>query len=161
MRVTHSYGAMIQESLSSKFMRIKIKRLHPCAKLPTYGSAGAAAFDFYALDNVALYIGQPQAVRTGIAIELPEGHALFISPRSGLALNRAVTVANSPGLVDSDYRGDVRIIMIAHDIKSVAIMAGDRIAQGWVIPVPRVEWVEVDELAPSVRGANGLGSTGR
>lgn len=141
-------------------MNIKIKRLHPCAKLPAYASDGAAAMDLYALDNVTLHPGTPQAIRTGLAIELPERYALFISPRSGLALNRAVTVANSPGLVDPDYRGEVRIIMIAHDTP-VSLAAGDRIAQGWVIFVPRVEWVEVDELAPSVRGANGLGSTGR
>lgn len=141
-------------------MIVRIKRLHPAAKLPTYGSVGAAAFDFYALDSVALYIGQPQAVRTGIAVELPEGHALFISSRSGLALNRSVTVANSPGLVDPDYRGEVRIILLAHDIKPLAIMAGDRIAQGWIIPVPRVEWVESD-LSDTERGANGFGSTGR
>lgn len=140
-------------------MIVRIKRLHPAAKLPTYGSAGAAAFDFYALDSVTLHCGRALAVRTGIAVELPEGHALFISSRSGLALRRAVTVANSPGLVDPDYRGEVRIIMLAHDTP-VSIAAGDRIAQGWIIPVPRVEWVESD-LSDTERGANGFGSTGR
>jgi len=146
-------------------MKIKIKRLRPLAKLPTYGSAGAACMDLYADFSGGkfgyTYLGNsPNLIQTGIAVAVPEGYELQVRPRSGLALKNGVMLVNSPGCVDSDYRGEVGVILRCFSDFGIKISQGDRIAQCCVVPIPKVEWEEVEELDETKRGAGGYGSTG-
>ena len=150
------------------YVRIKVKKLHPDARLPTYGSAEAAGADVYALGEdfegelvmFGMQPGQRRLVRTGIAIELPEGFEVQVRPRSGLALKKGVTVLNTPGTVDSDYRGEIGVILFNAGQEDFWVEPGDRIAQLVVKPVVRGTFCEVEELGSSDRGAGGFGSTG-
>lgn len=146
---------------------VKIKyKLLPGAKAPFRASKGASGWDlhFYEPDelfqNIFVAQGYIQEVRTGLFVEVPKGYELQVRPRSGLAKN-GVTVVNTPGTVDSDYRGEI-IVLLTSVVGSCQNMltAGDRIAQAVICPVPEVEWVEVDELSESERGEKGYGSTG-
>lgn len=137
-------------------MNIKIKKLHPDAQIPTYGTDGAAAFDLYALEDVQ-GIGFV-SVRTGLAFEVPEGHAMIIKPRSGLAFNHRVQAFS--GTIDSDYRGEVKVLLEKADSSFIYVERGDRIAQAIIIPIPRVTFTEVDELSITERGDGGFGHTG-
>lgn len=139
---------------------IKVKRLSLQATIPTYGTAGAAGFDLYATHGGVLGAGERVSVGTGIAVELPPGHAMFILPRSGYAAKHGVTVLNAPGLIDCDYRGEIKVILVNHDNEAVQWAAGQRIAQALVLPVPACRFEEVDELSETARGDGGLGSTG-
>jgi dUTP pyrophosphatase len=146
-------------------MKIKIKRLSPEAKLPTYGSEGAACMDLYAdfsgmAYNYTFISDKPELIKTGIAVAVPRGYELQVRPRSGLALKEGITIVNSPGCVDSDYRGEVGVILMRTKQYSFKIKQGDRIAQCCVVPIPKVEWEEVGELGETERGASGYGSTG-
>lgn len=137
-------------------MNLNIKKLHPNAKLPTYGTDGAAAFDLYALEAVQ---GNGFAsVRTGLAFEIPHGHAMIIKPRSGLAFKDRVQAFS--GTIDSDYRGEVRVLLEKADNSFIYVERGDRIAQAIIIPIPRVTFTEVDQLTTTERGTGGFGSTG-
>lgn len=149
-------------------MKIKIKRLHPDAIIPTYGTEGASGFDLYAVEDVPLYPGQTNTIGTGLAFEVEPGYELQIRPRSGLSLKTALRVANSPGTVDSDYRGEVKIIMqntkpfnyYTAEEDLIVIKKGERIAQGVICPVIKVEFDVTDELQETERGEGGFGSTG-
>lgn len=143
---------------------LRVRRLDPRAKLPTYGTDGAAGLDLYALDDVTLIPGRVYKVRTGIALEIPPGYEGQVRGRSGLT-SRGVCV--ELGTVDSDYRGEVGVMMHALpgdcgcELCNEKIKAGDRIAQIIIAPVPRWRVVEVDELSETARGEGGYGSTGR
>ena len=144
-------------------MELKIKRLHPDAIMPTYGSDGAACFDLYAVHcspNTEVYA--PRNFQTGLAVEVPKGYALMIYSRSGHGFNSDTRLANCVGVVDSDYRGEVMVKLTRDGSWSayLRVSPGDRIAQAMLIPVPRLKLVEVDELSETVRGAGGFGSTG-
>jgi dUTP pyrophosphatase len=131
--------------------------------LPAYESAGAAGLDLLAAIDAPLRLA-PLAralVPTGIAIALPEGHEAQVRPRSGLAARHGVTVLNSPGTIDADYRGEVKVILVNLSDTPFAIVRGDRIAQMVIAPVARAELVEADALDETARGAGGFGSTGR
>jgi dUTP pyrophosphatase len=130
--------------------------------LPSYATTGSAGVDLAAAidDTIELEPGARMAVPTGIALALPEGYEAQVRPRSGLALSHGITVLNSPGTIDADYRGEVRVILANLGSDSVTIARGQRIAQLVVAPVSRVIWRRVDELPPSPRGAAGFGSTG-
>ncbi|HUH84164.1 MAG TPA: dUTP diphosphatase, partial [Stellaceae bacterium] len=130
--------------------------------LPGYATAGSAGVDLAAAveDKIELSPGSRIAVPTGIAMALPEGYEAQLRPRSGLALSHGVTVLNSPGTIDADYRGEVRVILANLGSESVTISRGQRIAQLVVAPVSRVAWTPVDELPESPRGGGGFGSTG-
>ena len=149
-------------------MNIKIKKLHPDAIVPTYGTDGAAAFDLYACvvgdDRDRAYIahGESVEVDTGLAFEVPDGYAMFIYSRSGHGFVDDVRLANCVGVIDSDYRGPVQVKLTA-DAGSggFGVCVGDRIAQAVILPVPRVEFEVVDTLAPTARGTGGFGSTGK
>lgn len=138
---------------------LKIKRLHPRAIMPRYATAGAACFDLHALEGAS---GRKSAViRTGLAFEIPEGYALMIYSRSGMAFKQDIRLANCVGVIDSDYRGEVMVKLTKDDGNpEFHVNAGDRIAQAMLIPVPQVELVETDTLHDTARGAAGLGSTG-
>lgn len=131
--------------------------------LPAYASAGAAGVDLAAAveSRVVLAPGARQAVPTGFALALPEGYEAQIRPRSGLALNHGVTVLNSPGTIDADYRGEVRVILANLGSTPVTIERGERIAQLVIAPVSRVAFERVAALPETRRGAGGFGSTGR
>lgn len=144
-------------------IRVPIRRVGPRAPgLPAYATPGAAGMDLAAaLDGpLTLAAGGRAAVPTGLALALPEGFEGQVRPRSGLALRAGVTVANAPGTIDADYRGELHVILINLGTEPVTIRPGDRVAQLVVAPVARVAWREVGELPESARGAGGFGSTG-
>ena len=129
--------------------------------MPARAREHDAGLDLYAAETVALEPGARALVRTGIALAIPEGYAGFVLPRSGLALRHGVTKLNSPGLIDSGYRGEVKVLLVNHDRAAMTVTRGDRIAQLVIQRVEAPELVEVDELPPSDRGTGGFGSTGR
>ncbi|HEU4960218.1 MAG TPA: dUTP diphosphatase [Sphingomonas sp.] len=129
--------------------------------LPAYASEGAAGMDVVAAEEVTLAPGGRHAVATGVSIAIPEGFEVQVRPRSGLALKHGVTCLNTPGTIDSDYRGEVKVILANLGQEPVPIRRGDRIAQLVPAPVLRAELVETDALDETVRGAGGFGSTGR
>lgn len=131
--------------------------------LPSYATEGAAAMDVYAAKDDYLTPGQRKLIPTNLYMEIPEGYKVNVRPRSGMAIKQGVTVLNSPGLIDSDYRGSLGVIMINHGDETVDIRVGDRIAQIEIVPVYRIQWMEVegrDELSDTDRGTGGFGSTG-
>ncbi|HEX7871954.1 MAG TPA: dUTP diphosphatase [Sphingobium sp.] len=128
--------------------------------LPAYATEGAAGLDVVAAEEVTLAPGGRHAVATGFAIAIPPGYEVQVRPRSGLALKHGISLPNTPGTIDSDYRGELKIIMINLGAEDFAIARGDRIAQLVVAPVQTAHFVEVAELDETVRGAGGFGSTG-
>jgi len=141
---------------------VLVKRLEHFAdlNLPEYRSAGASGMDVLAAEDVTLPAGARHAVATGLAVAIPPGYELQVRPRSGLALAHGITVPNTPGTVDSDYRGELKVILINHGEAPFAVTRGDRIAQLVLAPVARASWLKVDELDATLRGNGGFGSTG-
>lgn len=129
--------------------------------LPTYATAGAAGFDLRAAASLSLAPGQFAMVPTGFAMAIPAGFEMQVRPRSGLAAKHGVTVLNTPGTVDSDYRGEVAVILINHGSARFEINRGDRIAQGVIAAAVQMPLVEVDSLDATARGSGGFGSTGQ
>ena len=150
---------------SSDAVTVRVMRLEhgQDAKLPTYASAGAAGADLSAVLETPLTLGPGERalVPTGLAVELPAGFEMQIRPRSGLAARHGVTVLNSPGTVDSDYRGEVKVLLINLGAEPVTISHGDRIAQAVIAPVTRAEFTPAETLSGTARGEGGFGSTGR
>lgn len=144
-------------------VRVQIRKLRPDAVVPRYQTAQAAGMDLHAALEAPLTIqpGQRVAIGTGLAFALPPGFEGQIRPRSGLALKHGVSLVNSPGTLDSDFRAEVKIIVINHGSEPVTFAPGDRIAQMVIAPVIQAELVEVDALDDTARGAGGFGSTGR
>ena len=141
-------------------IELPIMRLRPEAVLPARAYTGDAGLDLAACEPVTLAPGARAVVPTGLAVAIPEGHAGFVQPRSGLAARHGITIVNTPGLVDSGYRGELKVILHNTDTaEPFVVEAGMRIAQLVVLPVPEVELVEVDELPASERGASGFGSS--
>ena len=143
--------------------QITVKKLHPLAKLPTYGSAEAAGADLYACLDAPLTIepGQTILVHTGIALEVPVGYAGLIYARSGLASKKGLAPANKVGVVDADYRGEVMVALHNHSTVAATIEPAERIAQLVITPYVTAIFNEVDELTDTVRGEGGFGSTGK
>lgn len=141
---------------------VRIKRLphgHGL-DLPAYATSGAAGMDVLSAENVTLQSGQRHAVATGLALAIPAGFEVQVRPRSGLALKHGISVPNTPGTIDSDYRGELKIILINHGDEPFAIERGDRVAQLVLAPVVQAAWHEVEELDETARGEGGFGSTG-
>ncbi len=130
--------------------------------LPEYATAGAAGLDLRASieEPIVLGAGERTFVPTGLYVEIPEGYEMQIRPRSGLAAKRGVTVLNSPGTIDSDYRGEICVILYNSSQEDFVIERGERIAQAVVASYQRIEWSSVEELSSSDRGEGGFGSTG-
>lgn len=143
-------------------MRIRIKKIHPGAVFPTYahGPDEDAGMDLCSVEDVVLEPGIPRLVATGLTVEIPSGYEAQVRPRSGLALRHSIAMPNAPGTIDPGYRGEVRVILLNLGLEPYTIQAGDRIAQMIVAKYEAVEWVEED-LAHSVRGSGGFGSSGR
>lgn len=145
-------------------VKVRVAREPGCSDLPlpTYETAHAAGMDLRAAvsDPVTLAPGERALVPTGLRIALPEGYEAQIRPRSGLAIRHGISMVNSPGTIDADYRGEIRVIVINHGREAFTITRGDRIAQMVVAPVVHAEWEEVDDLEETERGAGGFGHTG-
>ena len=154
---------------------IKIKKLSQEAIVPTYQTLGASGFDFHALEDVMVFAGETVLIRTGLSFELPEGYELQVRPRSGLSLKSGLRIPNSPGTIDSDYRGEVMIMMentryneyivssSGEKVPAYRIKRGDRIAQGVICPVlsgKNVLLLLTDNLSDTSRDSGGFGSTG-
>ena len=142
-------------------IRVAIASLSPGAQLPAYQSAGAAAMDLHASEGpITLAPGEFQAIPCGVAVAIPQGFEGQVRPRSGLASRHGVTVLNAPGTIDSDYRGEVKVVLINHGRAPFDVTPGMRIAQLVIAPVARVEWEPVEALSETARGAGGFGHTG-
>jgi dUTP pyrophosphatase len=140
--------------------QLAITRLRPEATIPERAYEGDAGLDLAACERVELGPGERATVGTGLAVAIPEGHAGFVQPRSGLAANHGITIVNSPGLIDEGYRGELRIVLLNTDAKQhFVVEAGMRIAQLVVLAVPQLELIEVDELPAGERGVRGFGSS--
>jgi len=142
---------------------VKAKRLRPSALLPEYRSPGAAGMDLVADVSGATLLapGERRAIPTGIALEIQHGYEGQVRPRSGRALSQGLTLANAPGTIDSDYRGELMVLVVNLGDQPIEIHPGDRIAQLVIAPVARAEVIEVPDLSETVRGSGGLGHTGR
>lgn len=141
-------------------IELPITRLHDDATVPERAYAGDAGLDLAACEGAILGPGERATVGTGLAVAIPEGHAGFVQPRSGLAAKHGITVVNSPGLIDAGYRGELRVVLLNTDAReSFTVEPGMRIAQLVVLELPSVELLEVAELPPSERGARGFGSS--
>ena len=141
---------------------VLFQRLHEDAVVPERAYAGDAGLDLVACEPAEIGPGQRAIVGTGLAVAIPEGHAGFVQPRSGLAADHGVTVLNTPGLIDSGYRGELRVILLNTDrSETFTVEPGMRIAQLVVVPLALAETAEVDELPSSERGVRGFGSSSR
>ena len=141
-------------------IEVAVRRLHEDAVLPSQAYEGDAGLDLAACERATLAPGARAAVGTGIAVEIPEGYAGFVQPRSGLAARHGIGVVNSPGLIDSGYRGEIRVVLLNTDRdEAFTVEPGMRIAQLVIAPVAAVRLVEVEELATSERGGRGFGSS--
>jgi dUTP pyrophosphatase len=141
-------------------IEVPVRRLNPDAVLPRQAYEGDAGVDLVACESLTLGPGERGVVGTGIALEIPDGYAGFVQPRSGLAARHGIALVNSPGLIDSGYRGEIRVVLLNTDrSETFEIVSGMRIAQLVVAPVAPVRLVEVDQLAASERGPRGFGSS--
>jgi len=142
-------------------VQVLLSRIDPSVPLPAYARPGDAGADLVTTSDLVLAPGERGVVGTGVAIALPPGYAGFVHPRSGLAARVGLSVVNTPGTIDSGYRGEIRVCLINHDLsEKVVLTRGDRIAQLIVQRVEQAEFVEVAELGTSERGEGGYGSTG-
>ncbi|MHA2042725.1 MAG: dUTP diphosphatase [Candidatus Thorarchaeota archaeon] len=146
--------------MKEELVRVRVKRLTEEGQLPIAAKDGDVAFDLFSGVDYDLEPGTRYAVPTGIAIELPAGYEGQVRPRSGLALRNGITTLNTPGTIDTGYRGEVKVILINHGDAVFRITIGDRIAQLAIRAVPKVQFTEVDSLGASDRGEDGFGSTG-
>ena len=143
-------------------MDLKIKKLDPLAKFPSYGSNSAAGADLYACEKgeVTIKPGETRIIHTGIAMEIPEGYVGLVYARSGISIKRGLAPANKVGVIDSDYRGEIMVALHNHSDKDQTIEDFERIAQIVIAPYITANFIETDELDETVRGAGGFGSTG-
>lgn len=154
-------------------MKVKIKKLHPDAIVPTYGTSGAACFDLYAIEDADMSSLLPSdcqmpvefygacTFRTGLAFEVPEGHVMQVYSRSGHGFKHGVRLSNCTGIIDSDYRGELMVKLHNDGDDPFMVKKGDRIAQAMIVPVNQVSFDVVDELSDTDRGEGGFGSTGK
>ncbi|MGL2473984.1 dUTP diphosphatase [Helicobacter pylori] len=141
-------------------MKIKIQKIHPNALIPKYQTEGSSGFDLHAVEEVMIKPHSVGLVKIGICLSLEVGYELQVRTRSGLALNHQVMVLNSPGTVDNDYRGEIKVILANLSDKDFKVQVGDRIAQGVVQKTYKVEFIECERLDETSRGSGGFGSTG-
>ncbi len=146
----------------SKNIALRLKKLDEGLPTPAYANPGDAGLDLYAAEDVTLQPGERALIPTGIAVAIPEGFAGFVQPRSGLAAKQGFSIVNTPGLIDSGYRGELKVIGLNTDTQNeISIKRGDRVAQLVIQEVPVVELLEVTELDETERSTGGFGSTGK
>ncbi|MEL6707741.1 MAG: dUTP diphosphatase [Pseudomonadota bacterium] len=143
-------------------VKVEVKRLEHGADLPlpAYATDGAAGMDVVSAEDVTIEPGARHAVATGLSMAIPQGYEIQVRPRSGLAFKHGITVPNTPGTIDSDYRGELKVLLINHGAQAFDIVRGDRVAQLVLAPVVQAAWDEVEELDATARGEGGFGSTG-
>lgn len=147
-------------------MQIKIKKISPLAKVPTYATDGSGCFDIYSINTMPRLVheGWPVVFETGLQFEIPPGYGMFILSRSGHGFNFDTRLANCVGFIDSDYRGEVKVKLTAdqehEEAMPLSVMPGDRICQECILPIPKVEFIVTDDLSDTARGQGGFGSTG-
>ncbi|MEE8703672.1 MAG: dUTP diphosphatase [Olsenella sp.] len=147
--------------MSEADVRLRVRRLDAGVELPAYAYEGDAGLDLRSAEDVTLEPGERRLVSTGLAVAIPDGYAGFVMPRSGLALREGLSMANTPGLIDAHYRGELKICAVNLDPKRpIRIERGERVAQLVILKVPRVELVEVSALDETDRGTGGFGSSG-
>ncbi|PLX40536.1 MAG: dUTP diphosphatase [Deltaproteobacteria bacterium] len=144
-------------------VKVEVKMLESAKglPLPSYQTKHAAGLDLVAAEELTLPPGARGAVGTGLTVAIPEGFELQVRPRSGLAIKHGITLINTPGTIDADYRGEIRILLINHGEEAFTIKRGERVAQALLAPVTHLVWEEVEELPATERGAGGFGSTGK
>lgn len=144
-------------------MEVRVKKLHPNAQLPTYGSAGAGGADLYACLEAAVTVqpGETAWIGTGIALEVPPGCVGLVYARSSMGAKRGLAPANKVGVVDSDYRGEIRVVLLNHSKQPQTVEPGERVAQFVITPVLTPAYREAEELSDTDRGVGGFGSTGK
>jgi dUTP pyrophosphatase len=144
-----------------KKLGVKVKILNPDAIIPKYQTEEAAGFDLHSVDEKTIKAGERDVVKTGLAVALPKGYELQVRPRSGLALKNGITLPNSPGTIDSDYRGELMVIILNTGKDDFVIKKGDRIAQAVIKEILQADFAVVEELDSTERGSGGFGSTGK
>ena len=144
-------------------VKVLVKKLHPSVKLPSYKTIGSSGMDLMAFTDNPIIIPSKKShlVPTGISIAMSQNYEIQIRPRSGLAAKKNISVLNTPGTIDSDYRGEIKIILFNHGKEDFTVNNNDRIAQMILMPVLKAEFEEVEELPKTVRGSGGFGSTGK
>ena len=144
-------------------MEIKIKRLNERAKIPTFGTEFSAGADLYCAEEheISVCSGQKCSIGTGISMEIPEGYVGLVFARSGLACKNGLRLCNSVGVIDADYRGEIKVVLHNDSEYVREIKPGERVAQMIVMPYPKVSFIEVEELSDTIRGESGFGGTGR
>ncbi len=142
-------------------MKLKIKKLNQNAQIPAYQTKEAAGFDLHSVEDTIINPGERKLIGTGLAFEIERGYEIQIRPRSGFAFKHGITVLNSPGTIDSDYRGEIKVLLINLGSEPFEIKCGERIAQAVVAPVIQAEIEEVENLSDTERGSGGFGSTGK
>lgn len=142
-------------------IQVKLKRLHQDAVIPMYATKGSAGFDLHSIDSYEIKPKETVLISTGLSLELPEGYELQIRTRSSMAFKYGVVVLNSPGTVDSDYRGEIKVILKNTSNYTYTMCKGDRIAQGVIQEITQASFIEVEELNTTDRGEGGFGSTGK
>ena len=144
-------------------IKVLVKKKEPSVKLPSYKTSGASGMDLMAYidKSIELKPGESCLVPTGLSVAFPEDYEIQIRPRSGLAVKNNISVLNTPGTIDSDYRGEIKVILFNHGNKNFKINNNDRIAQMILTPVMKIDLEETNELPDSIRGVGGFGSTGR
>ena len=144
-------------------IKVLVKKLEPSVKLPSYKTSGAAGMDLmaYIEKSIELKPGKSSLVPTGLSVAFPEEYEIQIRPRSGLAIKNNISVLNTPGTIDSDYRGELKIILFNHGSENFIINNNDRVAQMILTPIAKMELEETNELPESIRGKEGFGSTGK
>ena len=144
-------------------VKVLIKKLHPSVQLPSYKTSGASGMDLMAFieKSIILEPGKSSLVPTGISVAFPKEYEIQIRPRSGLAAKNNISVLNTPGTIDSDYRGEIKIILFNHGNEKFLVNNGDRIAQMVLMPVLKFEFEETKDLPDTIRGSGGFGSTGK
>ena len=144
-------------------VKVLVKKLHPKVQLPTYKTEGSSGMDLMAFveNSIKISPNSSALVPTGISVAIPSDFEIQIRPRSGLAAKSNISVLNTPGTIDSDYRGEIKVILFNHGSKEFIVNNKDRIAQMILMPVLKIDFEEVDDLAETIRGSGGFGSTGK
>ena len=142
-------------------IELKVKKIHPDAIIPSYAHPGDSGMDVYSIENYSLSPGSRILVQTGLKVEFSEGYEIQVRPKSGLALKSGITVLNTPGTVDSGYRGEIGVILINHSRETYSVKKGDKVAQIVLAPVVKMIIKEIENLSDTSRGEGGFGSTGK
>jgi len=159
--IINSINNLYKEIKMTNDKKLKFKKLNPEAVIPTYGTSDSAGFDFYCLEDSLIDVKDTVMIRTGLSVEIPKGYFMAIVPRSSTGLKTPLRLSNSMGIIDSDYRGELKLIFTNTSNSVYKVNKNDRLAQGFILPVLQMIIEESNELSDTERGEGGFGSTGR